>query len=279
MQYLLHFFQTFKSWSGMVDAVATLLGLIQTWGWMTDIGALFGLGSIGAFVYARHQRQHLDATSVEIEGISIDSVNAANLRRRVNRSLAIQTADHIATIDGGDLDMVWRYAGYCRAERETAMEFSVDSENSIPFSRLDCFAYDLKLDPEKKCKIQPVLIGPDSISKKIAVPFLEPIVAEQPFDIMLHCRMPATYKLGLCYYTSTLSFDQEKVGRCTVQLTFVGQKPDWVRVYECDPSGRPRLLKTLRPVREGRERSEYRDEAKDVKAQSARIYLFHRADM
>jgi hypothetical protein len=269
--------KTLASLAAFLGPIATVLGLVQSRGWLIGIGAILVCVSIVAVLYAQAQRHRMNAASVEIEGISIDSVNAANLRRRVNRSLAIQTADHIATIDGADLDMIWRYAGYCRAEREAAMEFSVDSENSIPFSGLDCFAYDLKLDPEKKCKIQPVLIGPDSISKKIAVPFLEPIVAEQPFDIMLQCRMPATYKPGICYYTSTLSFDQDKVGRCTVQLTFLRQRPDWVRVYECDPSGRPRLLKTLRPVREGRERSEYRDEAKDLKAQSTRIYLFRRA--
>jgi len=275
MQYLLN---TLASLTAILGPIAAILGLIQSRGWLTGLGTIvFGI-SIVAVVYARSQRQRIDAASVEIEGISIDSVNAANLRRRVNRSLTIQTADHIVTIDGADLDMIWRYAGYCRASRETSMEFSVDSGSSIPFEDLDCYAYDLKRDPEKKHKIQPLLIGPDSISKKIAVPFLEPLLAQQPFDIMLHCRMPATYKPGICYYTSTLSFDQDKVGRCTVHLTFLQQKPDWVRVYGCDLSGKPRLLKNLRPEREDQVVSEYRDVVENLKAQSTRIYLFRRAD-
>jgi hypothetical protein len=194
----------------------------------------------------------------------------------VNRSLRVQTADHIVTIDGADLDMVWRYAGYCRARNETAMKFSIDSENSVPFSRLDCFAYDLKRDPEKKHKIEPLLIGPDSISKKITVPFLEPLLAHEPFDIMLHCRLPATYKPGIGYYTSTLSFDQDKVGRCTVHLTFLKQKPDWVRVYECASSRPPRLLKTLRPAAEDQDAVTYRDVAEKIDARSVRIYMFRR---
>lgn len=268
---------TLASLTAILGPIAAILGLIQSRGWLTGLGTIvFGV-SIVAVVYARSQRLRIDAASVEIEGISIDSVNAANLRRRVNRSLVVQTADHFATIDGADLDMVWRYAGYCRARRETAMDFSVDSGNSTPFEDLDCFAYDLKRDPEKQHKIQPLLIGPDSISKKLAVPFLEPLLAQQPFDIMLCCRMPATYKPGIGYYTSTLSFDQDKVGRCTVHLTFLGQKPDWVRVYGCDLSGQPRLLKNLRAEREDQATSEYRDVVENLKAQSTRIYLFKRA--
>ena len=271
--------QSLASLTAIIGPVVTLIGLIQSRGWLAGMGAIFACVSIIAVVYARSQRLRVNAASVEIEGISIDSVNAANLRRRVNRSLMIQAVDHNVTIDGADLEMIWRYAGYCRVSRETAMEFSVDSENSIPFSRLDCFSYDLKRDPDKRHKIQPLLIGPDGISKKIAVPFLEPLLAREPFDIMLHCRMPATYKPGICHYTSTLSFDQETVGRCTVHLTFLRQQPDWVRVYECDSAGRPRLLKNLRPVREDQEFSEYLDVGKDLRAQSTRIYLFRRGNV
>ena len=213
MQYLP---ETLASLTALLGPIATIIGLIQSRGWLTGIGAALFCISVVAIVYARGQRQRVESGSVEIEGVSIDSVNAANLRRRVNRSFTIQSAEHIATIDGADLDMVWRYGGYCRAKRETVMEFSVDSGNSIPFSGLDCYAYDLKSDPEKKHKIQPLLTGPDGISKKIAVPFLEPLVAQQPFDIMLHCRLPATYKSGVGHYTSTLSFAQDKIRRCTV---------------------------------------------------------------
>lgn len=268
--------QTLAGCTALLGPVAVLVGLIQSRGWLTALGSALLCIAIAAVAYARSQRLRVDSASVEIEGISIDSVNAANLRRRVNRSLIIQTAEHIATIDGADLDMVWRYTGYCRAARETAMEFSVDCAHSIPFSQLDCFAYDIRRDPDKKHRIQPLLIGPDSISKKVAVPLPEPLQTQDPFDIMLHCRMPGTYRPGTGYYTSTLSFDQDKVGRCTVRLTFLRQQPDWVRVYERVGSGQPRLVRSLRPVREDGESSEFIDVAENVPAQSARIYLFRR---
>jgi hypothetical protein len=272
MQYLL---QILISSAALLGPIATILGLIQSRGWLAGIGALFICIAIAAVVYARRQRLRVESASIEIEGISIDSINAANLRRRVNRSLAVQDVDQIVTIDGSDLDMIWRYAGYCRAGRETVMEFSVDAGSSNSFDQLDCYAYDLTRDPERNHKIQPVLIGPDGISKKIAVPFLEPLEAQDPFNIMLHCRIPDTYKPGIGYYTSTLSFGQERVRRCAVQLTFLRQRPNWVRVYECE-SGRSRLLKSLTPVREDRNLSEYRDSAENLKARSARIYLFQR---
>jgi hypothetical protein len=274
MQYFLN---QLTSLTALLGPIATIVGLVQSRGWLAGIGAVVFCVSIVAIAYGRNQRLRVVAASVEIEGISIDSLNAANLRRRVNRSLFIQTADHFATVDGADLEMVWRYSGFCRADRETVMEFSVDSGNTIPFSKLDCYAYDLKRDPDKKYKIQPVFIGPDSIAKKLAIPFLAPLVAQQPFDIMLHSRLPNTYKPGIGYYTSTLSFDQDKVGRCTVHLSFLRRKPEWVRVYDCDRSGGPRLLKNLSPVRENQKLSEYRDVSENLKAQSARIYLFRRA--
>src|SRR5665213_1914840 len=144
--------------AALIGPIATILGLIQSRGWLTGLGALFVCAAIIAAVYARAQRRRLEAASIEIEGISIDSLNAASLRRRVNRTLTIQTAEQIVTIDGPDLDMIWRYAGFCRAAWETTLEFSVDSSSSIPFSALDCYAYDLKRDPDKKCKIQPCLL-------------------------------------------------------------------------------------------------------------------------
>ena len=253
-----------------------MVGLVQSRGWLTGLGSLFVCAAIIAVAYAQGQRRRLEAASIEIEGISIDSVSAANLRRRVNRTLTIQTAEQIVTIDGPDLDMVWRYTGFCRADRETALEFSVEAEASIPFSQLDCYAHDLKRDPDKKYKIQPVLIGPDGISKKIAVPFLEPLVANEGFDIMLHSRLPGIYRAGTGYYTSTLSLDQDKVGRCTVELKFPQSKPAWVRGYECLSSGRPRLIKTLRPVGGDQQTGVYRDVVEKVDAQSVRIYLFNR---
>ncbi|MBL8227361.1 MAG: hypothetical protein JNL98_02745 [Bryobacterales bacterium] len=247
-------------------------------GWLVGIGVGLVCVAIAAMAYARSQRRRIQSATVEIEGLSIDSLNAANLRRGMNRSLTIQTAEQFARIEGKDLEMTWRYAGYCKAERETALPFSIDSEEGVPFSQLNCYAYDLKQDPERKSRIEPVLVGPESISKKITVPFLEPLKADQPFDIELHCRLTSSCKLGLHYYTSTLSFDQETVDTSTVQLTFVGRKPEWVRVYECDDSGRPQLVKTLRPEREDENEVMYRDVAREVGGQSARIYLFKRAE-
>jgi hypothetical protein len=270
--------QSLASLTAVIGPVVTLVGLIQSRGWLAGLGAVLACTSIIAVVYARSQRLRVNAASVEIEGISIDSLNAANLRRRVSRSFVIQTIHHVVTIEGADLEISWRYAGYCRANRATAFEFSVDSETNIPFSGLDCFGYDLKGDPGKQHKIRPLLIGPDSISKKIAVPFLEPLFAKQPFDVMLNCRLPGTFKAGLAYYTSTLSFDQDTVGQCTVQLVFRGGQPEWVRVYECEAGGSPRLLRNLSPVREDPESVEYLDAAENRAAQSARVYLFRRGN-
>jgi len=159
------------------------------------------------------------------------------------------------------------------------MEFSVDSDNNVPFDDLKCIAYDVLRDPNMRHEISPFLVGPDGNSKKIAVPFLEPLVAQEPFCVLLKCHLPGCMKTGLEYYTSTLSLGQDNVRRSVVRLLFVGRQPEWLRVYECDLSGNATLLKDLKPTRESKELSQYLDIAEGVAAQSARIYLFWRPQL
>ena len=214
MQYLL---RSLTAWTALLGTIATIVGLIQSRGWLATLGAISFAISIAAIAYARTQRLKIDGASIEIEGISIDAVNAANLRRRVNRSLMIQTADHFATIDGGDLKMVWRYAGYCRASSETALEFSVDSTDRLPLSQLDCYGYDLKRDPEKQHKIEPIPIGPDGISKKVALPFLEPLRARDPLTScsIAVCHRPTSRALAITFRRCRSIKTRWVVARCT----------------------------------------------------------------
>jgi hypothetical protein len=83
-------------------------------------------------------------------------------------------------------------------------------------------------------------------------------------------------KSGVEYYTSTMSTAQERVPIFTVRLVFLDERPEWVRVYECGASGVTKLLKDLQPSHEAAELIEYTDQANDVPAQSARIYVFCR---
>jgi hypothetical protein len=265
------------SWATIAGTILSILGMIQSSTWLTAIGAVLFLVSVVALLDALRQRQILASAAIVVGGRSIDSLNIANLRRHLNRSLVIQEANHVVKIDGEDVVTSWQYAGYCRANRESAIQFSIDTDNNIPFDSLKCYAYDLRSDPRKQHRIRPMLLGPDGISKKVAVPFLEPLIAQQAFSVMLACALPGCMKGGVEYYTSTMSFDQDKVRRFTTRLLFRNGRPHWVRVYDCDDSGTVRLLNDLRPKREGHKLTEYLDVAQDVAAKSARIYVFQRA--
>ena len=256
--------------------VVSVLGLIEARAWLV-IASLFFVGlSIVAVLYARRERRVINAASTVIEGHSIDSLNIANLRRRVNRTFVIQEAHHIARITGEDLEITWKYSGYCRTKRETAMEFSIDSEAGTPFARLDCIAFDLGNDPGMSHPIRPVLVGAEGISKKISVPFLEPVKSNQSFGILLKCTLPGCVKGGFNYYTSTLSFAQDRVPRSTVELIFAGMAPTWVRVYESTLHHPAELVKSLAPSRQEPGLSEYRDVVEDREGRSARVYTFWR---
>jgi hypothetical protein len=85
--------QTLTTLSALLGPVATILGLVQSSGWLVGVGVVLVCVAIGAVVYANTHKRRVLAASVEIEGISIDLLNAANLRRRTNRSLTIQSAE------------------------------------------------------------------------------------------------------------------------------------------------------------------------------------------
>ena len=265
-------------WATIAGTVLAFLGLIQSHAWLAGIGAILLVGSAMAILYARMQRRRLLFAALKVEGRSIDSLNMANLNRRLNRTLLIQEADHIAEIDGNDLTITWQYSGYCRAEREAVFEFSMDADNNTPFDELELFAFDLGHDQRRGHKIHPILVGPDGISKKVAVPFEEPLSNHEPFCISLTCVLPGCIKSGVEYYTSTLSFDQSEIRRHTVSLKFLGSRPEWLRVYDCGQSSVPTLLKELRSTRESAAFTEYLDLTENMPAQSARIYVFRRTE-
>jgi len=86
--------------------------------------------------------------------------------------------------------------------------------------------------------------------------------------------MPDTYMPGTCYYTSTLSFDQDRIGHCTVNLRFIRARPAWVRAYSVSERGHATLLKSLYPILDDERLCEYRDAIENIPAKSVRIYMF-----
>ena len=263
-------------WASVVGTFLGLLGAIQSLTWLSAIGGVMLVASIGSLAYARRQRQLVESAVLKVAGRSLDSLNLASLRRRLNRTLFIQETHNTAVIDGENLTLSWRCVGYCRADRETSIEFSIDSDNNVPFDELNCFAYDLQNDPEKRHRIRPILIGPEGISKKIAVPFLAPLEAGQPFSVLLTCELPGCMTAGVDYYTATISFAQDQVSIYTARLTFLHDRPDWLRVYDFHVPGGPFLLKDLRPIRDHDDITEYLDTDQDVPPKLGRIYVFHR---
>jgi len=176
----------------IAGAVASVAALLQDRGWLLVTGLLFVGTSIVAVWYARKKQVALDAASIVIEGHNIDSLNIASLRRRVDHSFVVQKAIQTARIEGENLEVTWKYSGYCKEDGVATFDFSVDADDNSSFDQLNCVAYDLSHDWVMAHEIRPFLIGADGISKKIAVPFLEPLTANQPFDLLLRFRLPGS---------------------------------------------------------------------------------------
>lgn len=206
--------------------------------------------------------------------MNLDSLLVATLRRRLNKSLTVERAFQVAIIDGTDLNIAWQYDGFCRSQRETSIEFSVDSENNVAFEQLDCFAFDLQNDPARLHQIRPTLVGSDGVSKKISVSFLQPLAFRQRFSVLLNCNLPGCITTGVQYYTSSLSFEQRSIASTSVHLIFVKTRPEWVRAYECAKNGAMTMLSELRPFRDDGATCEYVDMSQNVSGQSVRVYLY-----
>jgi hypothetical protein len=272
MQFSLESFAALATIAGLI---VSILALFQSRAWLVLTSLLVVCLATAAVFYARRQRLALETASTVIEGQGIDSLNIANLKRRVNRTFVVQEAQHTARIEGKNLEITWKYSGYCKAARASTMEFSVDSEARSSFGELDCSAFDLGHDPGMTRPIRPLLIGTDGISKKISVPLLRMVKARDPFGVLLKCTLPRCLPAGSGYYSSTLSFAQKRVSRYEVRLIFVGPRPSWVRVYDC--TSRPAVLvKSMAPSHHEPGLSEYIDMVEDAPGQSARVYMFWR---
>jgi len=193
----------------------------------------------------------------------------------VNRTLVIKRAFQIAIIEGPDLNIAWQCDGFCQSESETGIEFSVDTENNVPFDALECFAFDLQNDPAPLHGIRPALIGNDGLSKKVRVPFLRPLTINQPFNVLLNCRLPGCITSGVQYYTASFSFEQGTIESAVVHLIFARCRPQWVKVYDCNKSGNTTLLNELRPFRDDGMTCEYVDMMQNAPGQSVRVYTYN----
>jgi hypothetical protein len=260
----------------IAGTAVSVLAVVQSIGWLALVSLAFVLLSVGFWLWGRHGQVALKSASVVIEGHSIDALNVANLRRRVSRTFVIQEAHHTVRIKGEDMEITWRYSGFCKVDDVSFMEFSIDSEVGTMFEQLNCFAYDLGRDADMKHQIRPTLIGADGISKKISVAFLEPLNMNQSFSLLLCCTLPRCMKPGFGYYTSTFSFAQSRVQRCVVHLVFAGDVPLWVRVYESSPRQPNRLIKTLVPTSRDSDGCDYIDVTDNRSGRSARVYVFWR---
>lgn len=267
--------ETVALWACLLGSAVALLGQSLFLASITFAGICLSGVSATFAICSRRNRSPIQRAGVIIEGLNLDSLHIANVRRRLNKSLTLERAFQVAIINGSDLHLAWQYDGFCRSQGETGIEFSIDSENNIAFEQLECFAFDLQNDPERLRQVRPTLLGSDGVSKKITVPFLRPLACQDRFSILLNCDLPGCISTGLQYYTSSLSFDQPSVASANVHLIFVRIRPEWVRVYEFDRKSGPTFVSELRPFRDDGATCEYVDMSQKVPGQSVRIYLYN----
>jgi hypothetical protein len=261
-------------WASLIGCAIALLGVAESQAWLALLGISWAAASATTVLFLKRNQRLSYSAKARVEGLGLDSLLVANVRRRLNRSLVMERAVQVAIIEGTDLNLAWQYEGFCRSSRETSIDFSIDSENNVPFEQLDCLAFDLQNDPVRLHKIRPTLIGSDGVSKKVSVSFLQPLGLKQRFNVLLNCKLPGCITTGVQYYTSSLSFAQRSIASASVHLIFVKGRPEWLRVYEYGKNGAMTPISELRPFRDDGETCEYIDTLQNVPGQSVRVYLY-----
>jgi len=272
--YMINARETLAVWASAFGSAFALLGVAESQSWLALLGITCSAGSVATTQISKRNRRLAHFALSSGEALNLDSLLIANSRRRLNRTLMLERAIQVAIIDGADLNLAWQYDGYCRSQREASIEFSIDSENNVPFEQLECLAFDLQNDPARLHEIRPTLVGGDGVSKKISVSFLQPLALRQRFSVLLNCKLPGCITTGVQYYTSSLSFEQRSIASASVHLIFVKRRPEWVRVYEYRKSGAMALVNELRPFRDDGATCEYVDTIQNVPGQSVRVYLY-----
>jgi hypothetical protein len=257
----------------IIGTIISCVAILQTNQIIPLIGGSALTAGLALMWLAIRARRAVQADLVSIEGYSIDSLSAANLRRVVNRTVRVQEAIHSARIEDRDLVIHWIYSGNCTAVSETAFVFSIHSQVVADLESLGCIGYDLRTDPQMKHPIMPVPLGTIGLARRLKIPFLRPLRRGDPFHIRIEFRLPACIIPGFNTFTSTLSFAQDRVPSCKVCLQFTGQKPDWVRVYEVAAPG-SRLVKGLHGTEDKSGAYECTDMMENIPGRSTRIYAF-----
>lgn len=270
--------QTIALWVSILESAVRLSQTIHADSLKTILSAC--ALSFATLLAVQVQRSQFitNVNGISLGNRSLDSLNAANLNRRVTGNLFIHDAHHTVVIKGEDASLIWNYTGYATEAQVSTIEFSIDSDSNVPFEMLDCFAHDLRSDPGLRHRIRPFLIGQDGASKKIAVPFLNSISAGERFAVRLECQLPGCMRSSVEYYTSTLSFDQPFIPTCTVQLRFIGEKPEWVRFYQLGSKSELKLIKDLPLVSEMNGLAEYSNVSWSLKGRSTAVYAFQRGE-
>ena len=270
-----HLIELIEFWLKVIGILISIYGLIANRQIYILVGLFFFISSVLLALALLQMRKRIKKTHLMIEGQRIDALNAANSARDPNRTLKVQEASHFMQIQKNDLILNFEYSGYGKQE-ESGFEFSLDSDVNYPFESLVCYGFDLIKDPQKTHKIRPFLLESDGLTKKIKLPFINPLSRGERFHVWLYCELPRCIKFGKDYVVSTLSFkDEADINNFSVKLDFVKNHPKWVRLYDAT-LGEPKLIKGLKPKCLVGDSVFYEDNYKNIEAEKHFVYFFER---
>ena len=262
-------------WSSIIGLLISIYGLIANRQAYIFMGLFFFIISVLLAFALLKIKERIKKTNLTIEGKRIDALNAANTARNPNRTLKVQDATHFLKVVNNDLILSFEYSGYCKNE-ENGFVFSLDSDVYCPFEKLVCYGFDLLNDPCKTHKIRPILLEPDGLTKKIKLPFINPIFQGDRFHVRLYCELPRCIEFGKDYVVASLSFkDRAGIKNFSVKLEFNKNHPKWVRLYDAT-SGKPRLIKDLKPKCLKADSVYYEDNYKNIEGEKHLVYFFER---
>src|SRR3954471_8491422 len=92
------FVEIVSVWTSVVGTALGIVGLVNSQAWLAILGIGLLVVTFALLVWARALEAKIRQATINIAQRNIDSINMANLTRRINRTLGILKVIHVAKI-------------------------------------------------------------------------------------------------------------------------------------------------------------------------------------
>ena len=270
-----------KDFIGFISSVLGIISFVYSVFCLKDVKSnvisfFIGIFLTLLFLYISIQIKRIPRYT-EIDGMRIEEADSIPLfvsRKNILNPLNIT---HICEVEGTNAISDFDYYGVCcgksGADRFSTSSYSYDITE---IEEMEWYAFDLKVDPERKHKLKPRLKTPRGASSRVDFQFLKRVKYNTVFHFYTHQKLKDVIRLtGKDYYVSTVLYKNRPINKYQVILKFHDKPVKSLSVYRVDRRIAQFVYKLTDYTQIGNI-YQYMDDIQEECAWSIRVYIFER---